>query len=408
MTKYNDSNTPVISETSPSLESYKKAAQKYPLLTKKEEVTLAKTLRDSKFEILKLCVKSDDCISELYALKDIGMVELRKMFFGLVEENANKDDIMSSVKDLENLLVKRIGKVKGSDKELHEFLLKLLFTEQTLKRITKPIYDFGTPTQGKKLKDLFEELVNSKNKLVNSNLRLVFSRAQLYQGKGFSLEDLIQEGNIGLIKAVEKYDVERGYKFSTYATWWIDQALGRAVADKARLIRIPVHMVENINKMTKVNTKLTQELGRDPNVGELSEYMELSEDKIKKYKKVVNTPQSLEDSVGEAGVPLVDYLEDVDSLNPLEELVQQEMEEKVKNLLAKLDPMDQKILRMRFGIGEKPYTTMKSIGKDLKISKERVQQRIKASLNKLSRLNRVDPFWIEDNLIHLSKTKRRN
>ena len=393
-------------DDSKSLEIYKKSAKKFPLLSKDEEIKLAKTIKESKYEILKLCVESEDCVSELYAIKDLNIIELRKMFFSLVEENALKEEILKSVQDLENLLVKKLKKIEGSDGELHEFLLKILFTEQNLRKITQPIHDFGSPEQSKKLHKLFANLQEAKGKLIGSNLRLVFSRAKLFMNKGFSLEDLIQEGNIGLIKAVEKYDVSKGYKFSTYATWWIDQALGRAVADKARLIRIPVHMVENINKLTKVNSKLVQELGRDPNLEELSEKMDLSEEKIKKVKKIVSFPQSMEDPLGNAGIPLSEYLIDEETLDPLEELIKKEMAEKVRRLLARLSPKDEKILRMRFGIGETQKPTFREIGEEMEISKERVRQRVKASLNKLSRVSRTPEFWEEIDKDRLSKRNK--
>jgi RNA polymerase sigma factor (sigma-70 family) len=410
MSKYNEFNDLEFPETYSteslsSIESYKKAAQKYKLLTKEEEIELATKIRDAKKSILKLCVQSDDCITELYALKSLNIIELRKMFFGVVEENAPKEEILKALDGLELLLVDRVKKVKGSEAKLHEFLLRILFTERDLRHISQPIKDFGTATQVKHLETHLNAMQAARTKLVTSNLRLVFSRAKTLLNKGLSLEDLIQEGNIGLLKAIEKYDVEKGYKFSTYATWWIDQALGRALSDKARLIRVPVHMVDNINKMSKINNKLQKELGRDPSIEELSESMHISEEKAEKVKNATSPINYIEDLASAEGRLPMDSMADEEAVSPLDYIMEEELNDRVRELLSTLDPTDEKIMRLRFGIGEKSASTHSAIGAKLEKTRENVRQRVERSLKKLKRSSRSESFWIERNVAVLRKKK---
>jgi RNA polymerase primary sigma factor len=387
------------SDSGESLAIYMKQLQRIPLLSKEEEVSLARQIRTSKGEIIALCVQVPECISEIYLLKELSVTELRKLFFTMIDdEEDGKGEVAGLMKKLETLLTNTLKGKKSSSKSLVEFLLSMSFTLNDLVKLSKPVLEYGTKEQAKSLNKQLALFRSSKNKMVECNLRLVFSRAKLYMNKGLSLEDLLQEGNIGLIKAIEKFDVEKGYKFGTYATWWIDQALGRSVADKGRLIRVPVHMVENINRLTKAQRNLSQKLGRDPNVEELAEHTDISEEKIKKVRKVASLPQSVEEPTGEVGIPLSEYLEDVDSPSPVEMLERKELAQKVRSVLSQLSPREEKIIRMRFGIGEKKSSVLKQIGNQLDISGERVRQIFEKSMQKLSAMplrGRLENDWIE-------------
>ncbi len=390
------------SDNGESLGVYMKALQKLPLLKKEEEINLARQIKSSKTAILQLCQEVPECVTELYLLRDLPVTELRKLFFLMLEEEG-EDQVNKLLKQMTLLLTNRLKNKKDSEVKLVEFLNMMNFTLNDLHRISKPVLESGSKDQITKLNKQLAMFLTSKKKMIEGNLRLVFSRAKLYLNKGLSLEDLLQEGNIGLIKAIEKYDVEKGYKFGTYATWWIDQALGRAVADKGRLIRIPVHMVENINRITKVSRNLTQKLGRNPKIEEISAGSDLSEEKINKVKKVVSFPHSIEEPTGDIGVPLSEYLIDQETPDPYSVLERKEIAQKVRLLLSKLPPREEKIMRMRFGIGEKRPAVLDTIGKNMNLTRERVRQIVNASIAEMDRISKRDSFKKEWKVVR-SKT----
>lgn len=355
----------------------------------------------------------DDTLDDLYNWIDENMIEF---IDGdeLDEDDLNEDDLNdedlgeedsiaeeisqlektfanashAKINDPVKMYLKEIGQIPLLDPKEEPIIARQIQEgEQAKEDIKNPDL---SEEEKKKLANIIADGEEAKQTLISSNLRLVVSIAKKYVGRGMLFLDLIQEGNCGLIKAVEKFDYTKGFKFSTYATWWIRQSITRAIADQARTIRIPVHMVETINKLTRIQRQLVQDLGRDPLPEEIAEKMEnISAEKVREIQKIALDPVSLETPIGEEDDShLGDFIEDKDTLSPDDYTNNQLLKDEINAVLQGLTEREEKVLRLRFGLLDGRTRTLEEVGKEFNVTRERIRQIEAKALRKLKNPNR--------------------
>ncbi len=315
------------------------------------------------------------------------------------------DQLPASLKvdDPVRMYLKEIGKIPLLNLDEETELAKLVVdgreARTKLEKIEADDQNTVSIEEYEALQDIVDKADEAKDKLVNANLRLVVSIAKRYLSRGLQFLDLIQEGNMGLIKAVDKFDYNKGFKFSTYATWWIRQAITRAVADQARTIRIPVHMVETINKLVRVQRQLVQELSREPSPEEVAERMEISVEKVQQIQRIAQEPISLESPVGEEeDSSLGDFVSDPHALDPYEYTAKMKLREELDAVLATLTEREERVLRLRFGLIDGRQRTLEEVGHEFNVTRERIRQIEAKALRKLkhpSRSKKLKDFMIK-------------
>jgi len=318
------------------------------------------------------------------------------------EELINIDTIASSIKidDPVRMYLKEIGQIPLLTHELEtKYAVQVSngrYAKEQLEEYQQGVLDLEEQDV-EELKETIRIAAEAKNKLVEANYRLVVSIAKRYVGRGLLFLDLIQEGNMGLMRAVDKFDYEKGFKFSTYATWWIRQAITRAVADQARTIRIPVHMVETINKMIRIQRQLIQDLGREPSIEEIAEKMGITPEKVQNIQRIAKEPISLEAHVGEEeDSSLGDFISDPNALTPHEYMLQEMVKQTLDEVLETLTDREEKVLRLRYGLFDGKNHTLEEVGREFGVTRERIRQIEAKALRKLrspSRQNKLREFY---------------
>jgi RNA polymerase primary sigma factor len=375
-----------------------------PILTKDEEVELAKKLQEGKIII------KDTVVGLSIYKKILDEVNKEEESESLTEEEKAEEALSRTIIKLEDLInqldkveqkIKEYGTLKDLRKKIND-LKKAGESPKTLENLYKEVYTDIKKIENEsglkvdELKNVWNKIYKAKclveetkNELITRNLRLVVNIAKNYVGRGLPLLDLIEEGNIGLMKAVDKFKYEKGFKFSTYATWWIRQAITRALIDQTKTIRVPVHMMEFYNRVTKASRELTQQLGREPNNEEIAEKLGVPVRKVEEVFRAIQDPIGLQTPIGDEDTELEDFIGDKTSPSPISEAERTELSEHIQRILKTLTPKEEKVIKMRFGIGEDRDHTLEEVGRYLSITRERVRQIETKALRKLKHPSRL-------------------
>ena len=423
------------------LKAYLRSISLVPLLTKEEEVAIARQIERCKFKIFSLIfsipfflnklaesgrlVKSGEAqLSEFVQdIEDLSQeeVEVKKERFSIItgsihvnirkREKQKKAGVAKLLRNSKHSSIRKIQELNlkynvveafsGELKKMWEHAEHCRTSGNWQYRLAinklKSSLGLGALEIRSTIRELeisAIKLAHAKGQLIESNLRLVISIAKRYMGKGLSLDDLIQEGNIGLMRAVDKFEYQRGYKFSTYATWWIRQAISRAIADQSRIIRIPVHMIENINKVNRITRELVQEQGVEPTPEEIANRSLMPIDKVKNIMKISKEPISIETPIGdEDDAMLKDFIEDKSNLSPLELVMREDLKMRVDNILCKLSQKEEFVIRRRFGIGEDASQTLEEVGEEFNVTRERIRQIQVKAIKKLRSSGKIVEFF---------------
>lgn len=395
-----------------SIRLYFKGIASIPVLSRTEEEKIAEKMETKKIELIEQLLKIPFVQKKIYELSQIFSKNPEKAFDIIDEEDLKIEEIKEKFLQLQED-IKKIMRRKKTPKDLLKRVFDIPLRDELTNMFVEELERFSNALQnGKSVKNItgisdddfintfiiirktFSEFVEAKNRLIESNLKLVVSIAKRFIGRGLSFEDLIQEGNIGLMKAVDKFEYKKGFKFSTYATWWIRQSISRALTDQSRTIRIPVHIIDNLYKINKTIRELQQSEENEPEIEDLSSNLNINSEKILDILSMTREPLSIDISIRDDDSLLKEFIEDKNSPTPYEVAMQNDLRDKIEKLLCILTKREQEIIKHRYGINEEKLKSLEELGKEFSVSRERIRQIELRAMRKLKRYCRLS--WLKE------------